>query len=89
MNTEAPPVNNHGPEQTLPPLRGRCRTAIDICEEAGELNDERERQENADNGDLRVVDHAVREARRAERRRDRGEEDDRTPVSQSVVDEPV
>ena len=42
--------------------------ALDVGEEARELDEQREREQHADQRHARVVEHVVGEARRAERR---------------------
>ena len=72
------------------PARQRvARAALDVGEEAGELDEEREGDEHADERDPRVVGDLVGEARRREDDRDHGEEDDRALLGEAGVDEPV
>ena len=65
------------------------RAAFDVREDACELDEQGERQEHADQGHPRVVEHAVEEARRSERCGDDGEQDDRTLLGEAVVHEAV
>ena len=67
----------------------RRRRAVHVGEVAPELEQERERDEHADERDARVVEHLVREARQPERGRDDAEEDDGALVGEPLVDEPV
>ena len=63
--------------------------ALEIDEEAGELDEQHERDEDADERDPVVAEHAVGEAGGAEAGGDRGEQDDRAVLGQPAADEPV
>ena len=82
-------MDDDAAEQALPAFRLRGPAPVDVGEEARELDDHGERQEHADDGYLRVVDHRVRETRRTERGGDGREQDHRPAVRQAVVHEPV
>src|SRR5439155_851394 len=66
-----------------------ARAALEVCEEAGELDEQREADQHAHESDQRIVEHAVGEARRAEAGGDRCEKDDRAPLGQALQDEPM
>ena len=55
--------------------RPRPRAALEVDEEAGELDEQRERDQDADERDPVVAEHAVGERGRAEAGGDRGEQD--------------
>ena len=63
--------------------------ALEIDQEAGELHEQHERDEDADERDPVVAEHAVGEAGGAEAGGDRGEQDDRAVLGQPAPDEPV
>ena len=66
-----------------------CRLVVHVGEVAPELEQERERDQHADERDARVVEDVVGEAREPERGRHAREEHDRALVGEALVDEPV
>ncbi len=77
------------------PERGRwarvlaARPLLQVAEEAGELDEDDERDQHPDRGDAGVREHVVGERGRAEQRREQGQGGDRLLLGEAVVDEPV
>jgi len=65
----------------------RCGRSVDVREVAAELDEERERDQDARQRDQGVVEDVVREARQAERSGDDAEQDDGALVREPLVDE--
>ena len=72
-----------------PGTTSSARAALEVDEEAGELHEQREGDEDADERDPVVAEHGVGERRAAEAGRDRGEQDDRAVLGEAAADEPV